>query len=370
MVNQNIQNCPQQPNSDVHEYVTDMNGRQILVKSAVLANGHQLQQAPVYDCYTGQDGVPFRVLRKTQHQESPLVTSSSRMEYRRSPSSGQLYQVRVPVTPQQTSFTPSQQQQSFGQIEQVQTLPWQSAQQPAPQNQYHVMDNSAVVGTRNQSRVQGIVSFGEPGGATKNPKLIDYAKKCPTKWAKDAKSSSMNLALYGYAALAELEAGLTGRAEPLSSEELLGKVRHVKNVFEVCCINSEVKDFTAYGWVLARDYASKVENKVDQSLVTWQAMSAGVQTADLVLAQCDYPRPHKPDPAKKTKEDDKNPFGLKTCSTFNQCTTADKCDYEVANPEKNCQRRHECSYCRKHFKQSFRHQEVKCSKKRDGIVGR
>ena len=173
--------------------------------------------------------------------------------------------------------------------------------------------------------------------------------------------------MYGYAALAELESLLAGRSDSLTDGQVLGRVRHVKNVFEVCCVNSDAKDFSSYGWVLARDYASKVENKVDQGISDWQGMPVGVQTADLVLAQCEYPRPQKPE----TKKDVNPPAGgQKLCLTYNQCTTADKCDYEVSFPDKNCLRRHECSYCRKHFKQGYRHQEARCAKKRDGVTGK
>ena len=192
---------------------------------------------------------------------------------------------------------------------------------------------------------------------------MDYAKRCPTKWAADIKPATLNLALYRYGALAELEAALVEGNEV--NKEVLGKVRHVKNTFEVCCVNSDAKDFVSYGWILARDYAWKVENKVEQGITSCQAMPVGVQTSDLVLAQCEYPRPSKtiPKPA-----DDKNQ--KKLCTTYNHCATMDKCEYEVTNPDKTCQRRHECSYCRKYFNQGYKHQEVKCSKKRDGITSK
>lgn len=147
-------------------------------------------------------------------------------------------------------------------------------------------------------------------------------------------------------------------------------MRHVRSVFEVCCLNSSAQDFTGYGWTLARDYASKVENKVDQNVTTWEEMPKGVQTADLLLAQCDYPRPYQPyqqkDPPKR-KENERSATRL--CTTFNSCTTLDKCDYEMSNPGLTCQYKHECNYCRKHFKQGLKHQELKCNKKANGIVG-
>ena len=114
-----------------------------------------------------------------------------------------------------------------------------------------------------QDRIAGIAPLTNEGGATKKvPKVIDFARKCPVKWAKTAKGDNINLPLYSYGAITELEAALSGRSEPLSEEVLLAKVRHLKNVFEVCCTNCVASDFTSYGWVIARDYALRVEEEV------------------------------------------------------------------------------------------------------------
>ena len=193
-------------------------------------------------------------------------------------------------------------------------------------------------------------------------KFPDFLKRCPAKWSKDCTTRNMSLAAFGYASIAELEAGLSGKSESFSPTELLARVRHIKSVFEVCCLNSADSDFKSYGWILARDYACKVTNKVDQELVSWVEMAPGVQTADLVSAQCDYPRPPpKFERNGALKEDD--PRQKRLCTTYNTCTTENKCDYEVANPGRECLRKHECTYCRKHLKQGLRHQEGKCRKK-------
>jgi hypothetical protein len=145
-----------------------------------------------------------------------------------------------------------------------------------------------------EEKVKGIVNIVEQGGATKKSKLIDYAKQCSAKWVTQATATNMNLPLYAFAAISEIEAGLTGRSETLSQGELIAKLGHVKSVFEVCCINSQKSHFTGYGWTLARDYAKKVDSKVDQKGLQWQAVSSSVQTDMLMMAQCDYPRPVKP----------------------------------------------------------------------------
>ena len=148
---------------------------------------------------------------------------------------------------------------------------------------------------------------------------------------------------------------------------LLGKLRHLKNVLEVCCLNSSSTDFTAYGWTLARDYAVKVENEVEQKLVTWQEMPAGVRTATLVSAQMEHPRTApKVDPTirRLPNKDFRDTRDTRdNCTTFNKCTTEGKCDYEVQNPDKSCMRKHECSWCRSNKRQGWKHQALRCKAK-------
>ena len=212
-----------------------------------------------------------------------------------------------------------------------------------------------------QERIQGTTIMYDKR-ATKNLNFGDFLKRCPTKWARETNSRNMNLCIFGYASLAELEHSLMTSPDKVSHGELLAKINHLKSVFEVCCLNSKDSEFKSYGWVLARDYAAKVSNKVEQGYTTWEGLPSGVQTAELVSAQCDYPRPAQK-PEIKEKDKDTETRKKKLCTTYNTCTTEYKCDYEVSNPDKECQRLHECSWCRKNLKQGFKHQESRCKKK-------
>jgi hypothetical protein len=124
--------------------------------------------------------------------------------------------------------------------------------------------------------MQGIVSLVDGEGARKQLKLMDYVKKCPARWCKNVKSGNMNLPVYGYGAVAELTASLSGRAEPLPENVLLSKLSHLQNVFEICCINSTEAELSSYGWTLARDYALKVNERVDQQFQSWGTVSHGI----------------------------------------------------------------------------------------------
>ena len=349
------------PGEEVYEYITDHTGRRFLVKSSSIhqpqlppvgghlrggqsANQNRSQQMPPsnlqqnnnfgtgemmnngYDTFTGPDGNQYQVRRSSVQPHLSGHTN---------------YQHGLPGQLPQSHPAQFQQHQSsfLGQADQT---AWQS-----------------------QDRERGRTSFLEDSRATKKLKLCDYLKRCPVKWAKDTNLRNMNLSAFGYASMAELEAGLSSKSDPVSQEELLARIRHAKNVFEVCCLNSKDSDFKAYGWILARDYAAKVSNKVDHGIVTWEEMPPGVQTADLVSAQCDYPRPmpKQDDQIQRRDKKEQDTRLKKLCSTYNNCTTEYKCDYEVTNTDKDCLRIHECSWCRKNLKQGFRHQESRCKKK-------
>ena len=144
----------------------------------------------------------------------------------------------------------------------------------------------------------------------------------------------------------------------MPDDVMLGKMRHIMNTMEVCCLNSNSTDFTAYGWVLARDYATKVDDAVDQKRETWQDIHTKVDTAILLSAQMENPRPAPKTQGTKVMTNEKSP-----CTTYNTCRTEGKCGYEENNPDKKCNRKHECSYCMKHKRQSLKHQAVRCKAK-------
>jgi hypothetical protein len=142
---------------------------------------------------------------------------------------------------------------------------------------------------------------------------------------------------------------------------VLGKLRHLKNTLEVCCQNSTSNEFTGYGWTLAKDYAIKLSDEIDQGRSSWHDMQLEVKTSTLMSATMENPRPlpRNDPPPKRLKQDDKKEL----CTSYNKCTTESKCDYEVANPDKTCQRKHECSWCILKKNQSWRQQASRCRNK-------
>ena len=334
--------------------------------SAVTTPAPQVTYKLEYRC-SPTSGRQWQVRVPVVVSPPPVInTPQYRSEWRIHPDTGVTFQVQVPiqvtqpVTPQPAYTVPVHGSAQHLNQSYLGPSPDVSSQQIQQSHLHHseLQQNSSM--TR-QDRVAGIVSLLEGGTTKKQPKVLEYARTCPTKWSKQATLNNINLPLYAWGAVTEIESSLSGRSEEMSEAVMLGKLRHLKNTLEVCCLNSTSSEFTAYGWTLARDYATKVDNEVEQKLASWQDMPTGVRTATLVSAQMENPRPAiKVDPRKTTVVEKKD-----LCTTYNNCSTEGKCEYEVANPDKKCIRKHECSYCMKHKKQSWRHQAVRCRAKAD-----
>ena len=342
-----------------------------------------------YRC-SPQSGRVFQVrvpVKKSSNLKAPTPQQLYRLEYRCSPSTGRVWQEHIPVN------TPSPRRQTYhlewrvhpltGETYQVEVPSAESfhSQEPrqlsgdtpykvttspghrlytsnAPHNQ--VQKNTEQPPVQQRDSVAGIYRL-DKNPTKKQSRVVDHAKLCPVKWAKNISSNNINLPLYIWGAIAELESSLSGRSTPMPDGELLGKMRHLKNIVEVCCLNSTSADFSTYGWAIAKDYALKVEDEVAQNLVNWGDMQHGVRTSSLVLAQMDCPR-QSFIKNNKTKDSEKDKI---VCTTYNKCTTKGKCEYEVMHPDKTCQRKHECSWCKSNLNQSYKHQVWDCNKKKD-----
>ena len=257
------------------------------------------------------------------HQLIATPPQQYRTEFRCSPSTGRQWTVQVPVCSQSVPGPPAVVPPSYewridrhtGEKFQVPVAGQNSGQTPqfanntsSGQHQF-TSDVSRLDSSRLQSetrvndqtsnstltsheRVAGIVSLLEGGGGTKKgPKVIEFSKKCPTKYSKQATLSNINLPLYAWGVIEEIEAALSGRSQSMPSATVLGKLRHLKNTLEVCCQNSSSHDFTGYGWTLAKDYSTKLNDEIDQGRTAWQDIPLEVKTSTLMSATMENPRP-------------------------------------------------------------------------------
>ena len=379
-----------------YEWITDSVGRKILVRTPfppthqAAFSSHPGQQQPVPQLIATppqQYRTEFRCSPSTGRQwtvqvpvcsqsvPGPPAVAPPTYEWRIDRHTGEKFQVPVAgqnggQTPQFANNTPSGQHQFTSHVSRLDSSRLQS--------ETIVNDQTSNSTLTSHERVAGIVSLLEGGGGTKKgPKVIEFSKKCPTKYSKQATLSNINLPLYAWGVIEEIEAALSGRSQSMPSATVLGKLRHLKNTLEVCCQNSSSHDFTAYGWTLAKDYSTKLNDEIDQGRTTWQDIPLEVKTSTLMSATMENPRPlPKVEPRRQGTGMVKG-TGMGTgtgekkelCTTYNKCQQENKCDYEVANPTRSCLRKHECSWCRTNKNQCWRHQEWKCRNKGAGGSG-
>ena len=193
----------------------------------------------------------------------------------------------------------------------------------------------------------------------KMPTIIQYARDCPVSWTSKVTSDKLNLGLWCWAYVAELLASRTGQAPPLQQGELEARLQHYLNVLEIALQPGNAAEFDNQSWRVARLYAEKVQQKLERG-DSWLGFGAKYGSDshphELMAAEKELAfKPKKKDDEKKPKDEKK-----KTCTTWNSSVVEGKCEYEVQNEGKICNRRHECSWCKDKGKTSLRHQRSFC----------
>ena len=129
----------------------------------------------------------------------------------------------------------------------------------------------------------------ENDGTQKLVRDVKIAKNLPRNRVETISSEKFNLPLFAFEVMTEMEAATSDGSGPLSDAAILGKIRHLKNVLEVCCLNFSDVKYKGHRWTLAKAYAVKDEDEIEQKLLEWDDTPAGVMNRSLASAQEDYP---------------------------------------------------------------------------------
>ena len=143
-------------------------------------------------------------------------------------------------------------------------------------------------------------------------------------------------------------------------------------MLEVCASHSEKTDYDGHGWKIARLYARKIQAQLDRGLVTWtdfDSFRGNPHPSELIAAKQELDQKLPPRKVKKTEEgagwserDKDKPKGQ--CPTWNTSKVEKKCDWLVKNPDgRQCNRKHECSYCAEKGHGKYNHQRTFCAKR-------
>ena len=274
---------------------------------------------------------------RTYKKRRSLTQGSPKLELRNviNPQTGEEVQMLVPVTPKSS----------------------QNGNRTSVQQ-----DQVQLVGASNDRASSYLAAEDRQGKDSKIPSIVQYARNCPVAWTSKVTSDRLNMGLWCWAYIAELLAAQQGTALPLQTGVLEARMQHFLNVLEIALQSSNSGEYDGPSWKVARLYAEKVQQKVDRGS-SWigfeQRYGSDTHPHELMAAQTELGPKLKPKEAKDMRKNNEKKEKL-ACTTWNSSEVESKCRYEVENEGRECNRKHECSWCKDKFKKSLPHQRSFC----------
>ena len=355
--------CPIQPSQGWrHVWRRLPNGQKYFTEEPAVSQISEIKYEWVKDPVTGRiSKTQVQFKQQQQHMDLRWVID---------PTSGKEMQMLVPKSPPRVSTT----------------LVKASTQQNSKSN-----DSAKLVDYRRQSAILPLAQHGHvpscispvddnQGKENKTPAIIKYARLCPVAWTSKVTSEKLNMGLWSWAFISELLATRTGRAPDLGPGELEARMQHFLNVLEIALQQSSVTDFEGQSWKVARLYAEKVQQKIDRGnswLVFQEKYGADSHPHELMAAQIELaPKPKVQVKAAEgtgragtgravgagtgTSTGTGTGTGKRPCTTWNSSQVENKCQFEIDFEGRECDRKHECSWCKEKNRRSLPHQRSFC----------
>ena len=234
----------------------------------------------------------------------------------------------------------------------------------------------AALGYRNDSPAQVISSVDQLYAATVKCKQLKAFEFAATQSQFPYKSSlnqnNINAVAFAYGSFKHLEAIMTGLIPGVSETELIARVRHLKNVYEVCCLSSNLSTFAEPSWQVAREYDARIMSDIESGGKTWEGLSNGLETDAIYVAKeiCELKNKKRAKTEKTDKVDVKSDKSKKDpksngCTTYNTHRASDGCYWEHLNKGEKCVYDHFCSWCKTNRNLVEQHKSLTCEFKTD-----
>ena len=202
----------------------------------------------------------------------------------------------------------------------------------------------------------------------KQLRAFEFAATGQFSYKSQLKLDNCNAVTFAFGSFKHLEAVKLGLIN-MSDEEFLSRLRHLKNVFEVVCLSSNLTAFTDNAWQVAREYDTRVIADIESGAKHWETLSNGLETDAIYCAKETVENRNKAkkpsrDPPKDPKKprDGKSSFS-KVCSTFNTHRSSDGCFWEHSNKGETCVFDHFCSWCKANRDVKEKHKALNCEHK-------
>ena len=246
-------------------------------------------------------------------------------------------------------------------------------------------DRMLQQGIRNVPPLNPVAGMAGAVGATNNVSTVDqlYAATMRNKQLKafefaatgqfsyknQLKQDNMNAITFAYGCFKHLEAAKLGLIE-MDDNEFLARLRHLKNVYEVACLSSNLSSFTDNSWQVAREYDTRVIADIESGAKTWSTLSKGLETDAIYCANQIVELKTKAKKPGKDPKDPKNPRvdkdrKSKACTTYNTHRSSEGCFWEHNNKGESCIFEHFCSWCKSNRDVKEKHKVFDCEHKTD-----
>ena len=229
----------------------------------------------------------------------------------------------------------------------------------------------SALGTLGSRRNQ-VISVDELYAATtvnKQLRSFEFAATGQFPYKSQIKLDNCNATSFAYGSFKHFEAAKLGLV-PISEDAFVARLRHLKNVFEVACLSSNLASFTDPAWQVAREYDSRVIADIEAGAKHWETLSTGLETDAIYCTKETVDLKNKSKKSVRDPRENKDPKKLKDpkdlkkpCSTYNTHRSSDGCYWEHTNKGETCIFEHFCSWCKTNREVKDKHKLISCEHK-------
>ena len=229
----------------------------------------------------------------------------------------------------------------------------------------------AAIGVRNGSQVTSVDQLYNATIKCKQLRAVEFACTSQFPYKSQITQNNVNAVVFAYGSVKHLEAIASGLIPNVSHDEFLARIKHLKNVFEIASLSSNLAQFCDPAWQVAREYDSRIVADIESGAKSWEGLSNGLESDAIYVAKEVVLLKNQSKKAKDSKLDksevknDKTKKDPKTngCTTYNTHRSSEGCYWESINKGETCVYEHYCSYCKANRNSVEKHKSINCEHK-------
>ena len=216
---------------------------------------------------------------------------------------------------------------------------------------------------QNQVVINSVDQLYKATTVNKQLRCFEFASTGQFSYRNQLKQDNINPVTFAFGAFKYLEACKSGLIN-VSDKEFLARLRHLKNVFEIACLSSNLNSFTEHSWLIAREYDTRVIADIESGTKSWEGLSNGIEPDSIYCAKETVEIKTKPKKVKETRVKNEETVKVKKlCTTYNTHRSSESCYWEHVNKGQTCVFDHYCSWCKQNRSVDEKHKALSCEHK-------